>query len=140
MQPLDWGGDDLVNVDLDVPAGDSACPLDGLVGVRCKDRREEPVALLDPPRGPGPFHHNHHLTIVIAGLTLDGKDERSVNGKGMSPPTPDQFVYNSTVPSLSLRLRSAISASSDGNINAMPRRIAFSCTSSTKGRSLSWYS
>jgi hypothetical protein len=49
-------------------------------------------------------------------------------------------AYRSIAPSLSLRLRSAISASSEGNMNAIPTLTALSCTSSTKGRSLSWYS
>ena len=43
-------------------------------------------------------------------------------------------------PSLSLRSRSAISASSVGNISAIPELAALSCTSSTKGLSLSRYS
>lgn len=49
-------------------------------------------------------------------------------------------TYSSTAPSLSLRSRSAIWASSAGNISAIPSLAAFSCTSSTRGRSLSWYS
>jgi hypothetical protein len=50
------------------------------------------------------------------------------------------LTYKSIEPWLSLRLRSAISASSDGNIIAIPKLTAFSCTSSTNALSLSWYS
>lgn len=114
-------------------------PYDG--GRYCRDikgRRPttSDVCVTTPNTGPGRFKQQLYASPFRRSATLTPWARCSLDGTSKGGAESHRFI----VPSRSLRSRSASSSSSAGNSNDMPSMAALSCTSSTKGRSLSSYS